>query len=221
MAQDKEARETAQAKEPQKRLIRQIREAAGDLVDAGTHIDVAKSARLIGRKLGLNDRLINYTHIELRNKLLEPKFKGVPFKERILFLPHCLRSTEHCKGKYGDEGLVCAGCGNCKIFTISKMAKALGYEGVFVTPGGSMVAKIIKKYRPKAVLGVACTDELTLAADKLRENGGMAAQGVMLMRSGCKDTDVNIEEVWEKLVLGNGHDEEKLGKLKKKFLERG
>lgn len=199
------------------RLIRQIRDAVGDLVDAGTHIDVAKSARLIGKRLGLNERLLNYTHTEIRNKLTEPRFRRVPYNERILFLPHCLRNLEKCRAKYGEEGLVCEGCGGCKIAAMRKMAKELGYAGVFVAPGGSMVIKLIKKYKPKAVVGVACNDEINMAVDKLKEEGNIPAQAVLLLRSGCKDTDVNMDEVWEKLVMREGANGREPNQLRRKI----
>lgn len=213
------AKETAeQAEKPEtKTLLNKIRVAAGELVDTGAHIDAATGARLIGKRLGLNERLMNYTHIELRNKLLEPRFLEVPCSERILFLPHCLRNVNKCKAQYGEEGLECLGCGNCKIAKMRQMAKVLGYRGCFVTPGGSMVVNLIKKYRPRAVVGVACNDEINMAVDKLREEGNIPTQAVMLMRAGCKDTDVNLEEVWDKLVLGNGINGQEIEEMKKKF----
>ncbi|MFH1224933.1 MAG: DUF116 domain-containing protein [Candidatus Diapherotrites archaeon] len=198
-------------------LLRRIRVAAGELVDAGAHIDAATGAHLIGKRLGLNERLMNYTHIELRNKLLEPRFLEVQCGERMLFLPHCLRNADKCRAQYGEEGLECLGCGKCKIAKMREMAKVLGYGGCFITPGGSMVINIIKKYNPKAVVGVACNDELNMAVDKLREEGNIPAQAVMLMRSGCRNTDVNLEEVWEKLVLGSGINEQELIEMRKKI----
>ena len=54
-----------------------------------------------------------------------------------------------------------------------------------------MIFSIIKKYKPKGVLGIACMKELILAA----ENIDMPIQCVELSKSGCINTDVDIEKV--------------------------
>jgi hypothetical protein len=177
-----------------------IRMAVGELLDKGTHIDASKAAAFIGRKLGLNERLVNYAHIEIRNKLNELKFRKTKYRERVLFLPHCLRDSEKCHAKYGDDGLICGKCGRCKICTLAEIAAKYKYRGVFVTPGGSMVYKIMQKLKPKAIIGVACYHEAMIGLDKAAEFG-IPAQVVVLARDGCKDTDVNLEEAEEKIAL--------------------
>jgi hypothetical protein len=64
-----------------------------------------------------------------------------------------------------------------------------------VVPGGSLVYKLIKELKPKAVLGVACLKELIMALEEVR----IPAQGVILSRDGCVNTDVHLEEVTGKL----------------------
>ena len=55
-----------------------------------------------------------------------------------------------------------------------------------------MVKRLIAKYNPKAVLGVSCENEMNLANQKLNN---IAAQGVLLSKDGCVETDVD----WKKL----------------------
>ena len=177
-----------------------IRDAVASAIDSGAHINFAAASETIAKKLGLSERWIEYTHVEFRNKLNESAYKKTPYKNRILFLPHCLRNSKECKAPYNDEGLQCTECGKCKIDPLVKEAKKLKYGGVFVVPGESMVLKLIEKYRPKAVLGVACYKETMLAFDSL--NGtGVTPQAVLLTRAGCINTDVNIDEVIEKMRL--------------------
>jgi len=71
-----------------------IRVAVGKVVDSGIHLNAASAADGIGKKLGLSERMIEFTHIELRNYVYEPSFKKTPIKDRILFLPHCVRNTK-------------------------------------------------------------------------------------------------------------------------------
>ena len=177
-----------------------IRESISGLIDATAHIDVAKTTEIIAKKLGLSERLIQYTHVEIRNFLNESRFKRTLYGERLLFLPQCLRNSKKCKAELGEEGWICKKCGNCKIPLLVKEAEKYGYAGTFIVPGGSMVGKLIKKYKPKAVVGVGCFDEVNMAIDQLK-GSKVAPQGVCLLKSGCKDTDVNVVEVKEKIAL--------------------
>ncbi|RLG70618.1 MAG: DUF116 domain-containing protein [Candidatus Iainarchaeum archaeon] len=165
------------------------------------HQKPAELAKQIVKILGLNERWINYTHIEIRNFLHEPAFREVPVEERAFFLPHCLRNAEKCKGKYEEEGLKCGKCGACQVKEIIEYAEKLGYEKIFVVPGGSMVVKLVKKYKPKATIGIACFNELMMAMDKMNEYG-IPNIGSLLLKDGCRNTVANVEDIKEKLALG-------------------
>lgn len=199
------------------KLAEDIRNLVADLVEKGTHQDIAKITRFVAKKFGLNERLINYTHIEARNKLNEFKFRKIPYKDRVLFISHCLRNSTKCKAPIGDEGLECKRCGKCQINKILELAEELNYRKVFIVPGGSMVFKIMQKYKPRAVVGVACHAELNMGIDKASEYG-IPSQAVMLLREGCKDTAVNLDEVVEKMRLFEGNGADKIeGKTPKKL----
>ncbi|MBU1120981.1 DUF116 domain-containing protein, partial [Candidatus Micrarchaeota archaeon] len=181
-------------------ITEKIRDAVAGIIDSGTHSSIAEISERVAKELGLNERLISYTHVEIRNYLNEPRFKRVPFEERILFLPQCLRNSEKCKAVMGEEGWECRKCGNCKIPVLTEKAREKGYSKVFISPGGSLVMKLIKKYKPKAVLGVACHEEVNLALKKL-SMANIPSIGVLLLKDGCKDTDVNLNEVMDKMNL--------------------
>ncbi len=175
-----------------------IKEAIAETIDKTTHLDVARATQAIAKSLGLKDRLINYTHIELRNKLNEYGYKSAPYNKRILFLPHCLRNSKECKAISGDEGFECQRCGKCDIDKLISMAEDLGYAKIFIAPGGSMVKKLILEYKPKAVLGVCCYNEANLAFDMLRGTG-IHGQTSMLLQDGCKDTKAHLADAKEKM----------------------
>jgi hypothetical protein len=177
-----------------------IKQSIAGLVDSGAHVSVASSTEYIAKKLGLSDRWVNYTHVEVRNMLNELKFKSTPYNERIMFLPHCLRNSKECKATYNEEGLQCAGCGKCKLNELLKLGRERGYRACFVCPGGSMVQALIEKHQPKAVLGVCCFVEAGMAFDSLKGKG-VSIQAVLLSKAGCVDTDINVEEVREKMDL--------------------
>ena len=143
--------------------------------------------------LALIDRL-NQKHME--------EFRKIPYEDRILFLPQCMRNADVCKAENTEMGYVCKHCGACSISEIKKTAEEIGYK-VFIVPGGRMIYKIVKKFRPKAAVGVACSFELAEAMEKLTE-ARLTGQGVLLDKDGCRNTCVNKESTIELLYL-NGH----------------
>lgn len=130
--------------------------------------------------------------IKKANELSKKKFKEAPYKDRIIFLPQCLRNPD-CKAKTTEEGIICLGCGRCNIAGFKKEAEKLGYK-LFIVPGSSIVKTLIKKYKPKAVVGVACLPELKEAIIMVKKYS-IAAQGVLLSKDGCVNTEVD----WKKL----------------------
>jgi hypothetical protein len=71
----------------------------------------------------------------------------------------------------------------------------LGYQ-VFIIPGSTFLKKIIEKNKFKAVLGVACYQDLNLGMMKLSK---FSCQGVPLLRDGCVNTKVDTRAVLEKM----------------------
>jgi len=158
----------------------------------------AKKVTLV---LGGNDTMIDIVSTEIRNILLKNEFAQVPFKDRIVILPQCLRSLE-CPARFSSvDGARCVGCGKCKIFEITKKANELGYKGVYIAPGGGFVRRIIKKIKPKAVLGVACPSEVNLGMLEVSTKG-IPCQGVILLKTGCVNTDVDLDLVFETMGIG-------------------
>ena len=178
-----------------------IRSAVGKVVDSGAHLNAVKAAEKIGKKLGLSEQMMQFTHIELRNAVFEPEFKKVPLKDRLVFLPHCPRNVKKCRAEQNGEGYVCRHCGACDLDKAVKIAKGLGYKKIFIVPGGRMVKNLIEKYDPKASIGVCCFEEALLAFDMLRGTS-VIPQVAMLLKDGCKDTVINLPLLEEKLKLG-------------------
>ncbi|MFA6065398.1 MAG: DUF116 domain-containing protein [archaeon] len=194
-------------------IYEKIRIAAAKAVDAGAHLNAATAAENIGKSLGLSDALVQFAHVELRNVAFEPDFKKVPFAERAIFLPHCSRNIKVCKATSDDEGFHCKECGACDIDKVMKLAKKLGYKQVFMVPGGSMVKKVLEKYKPKAAIGIACFHEAVMAFE-LTKQINVIPQAVLLLRDGCKDTQINLALVEEKMLLIDENVLTKEGKLK-------
>ena len=131
---------------------------------------------------------------------MEKRFLAVPFTDRLVLVPHCLRNTQKCKAEEHGSYYVCLECGGCKIGEISKKAKELNYKGIYILKGGRTIEKLLEKFSPKAVLGVACSFEGAQGFELIENKGkDTAVQFISLTKDGCSDTDVDLPEVLELL----------------------
>ncbi|MHC1602773.1 MAG: DUF116 domain-containing protein [Methermicoccaceae archaeon] len=132
--------------------------------------------------------------IELKNRVMLKKFFEVPVNERMILFPQCLRSVE-CPAPLTPEGIACVGCGRCGIGRAKKKAEELGYK-VFVLPGSSAIKRLIKKYRPRAILGIGCIMEIREGLE-MCHTAGLVAIGLMLENDGCVSTTLNWDAFYE------------------------
>jgi uncharacterized protein len=150
--------------------------------------------KAIMRLFGVDDAVIDRVSIDLQNRTMRASFSKIPFESRAIFIPQCLRSVE-CPARLSPEGIKCKDCGQCEITTAKKAAEKLGYM-FFVVPGSSFIVRMIKKYRPKAIIGVGCLCEVTEGLDLMHKNK-IPAVGVVLERSGCVSTVLDWNKLYE------------------------
>jgi hypothetical protein len=144
----------------------------------------------------VNDDVVSKMIVDIRNDLFRGRFYSIPYNERFLFLPHCLRHND-CPARSTHDGLKCVECGKCSISEIKKGAEKLGYK-VFIVPGASLLKLIVKKYKPKAVFGVGCIMEVKEGSEKMASYG-LPVQGLLLDKDGCMSTVVNVKELLKRL----------------------
>ncbi|OKY77662.1 MAG: Metal binding protein, component of redox complex [Candidatus Methanohalarchaeum thermophilum] len=181
-------------------MKRKIKQLISHLYTSGVHTDLHEITTTVLNRLGLSDEWTQYVDIEVKNMTDKEEFKKTKNSDISIFLPHCLRDSKDCQGEYGEKGLECKRCGNCVISEIIEKADELGYEDIYIVPGGSLVKKIINEKEPEAVIGVACYEELTQAI-KMADKEGIPSQGILLTEDGCVDTETNKFEVFKKLNL--------------------
>ncbi len=146
-----------------------------------------------------DETMVDRVAVEIRNMLLKEKFLQVPYEQRLILLPQCLRNI-NCSTKLSPlEGSKCLKCGKCKIVEIVKKAEELHYIGVFIVPGGGFVKRIMKRFKPSAILGIACPYELNLSM--MEFSSKIPGQGVLLSRTGCVETDIELEDVFEVMQM--------------------
>ena len=156
--------------------------------------DVIKARFWVARA---DDSIMNDVGVRLRNYINTKKFLNTPYEKRFIFIPQCLRSVQ-CPAKLTPEGIMCVNCGRCGIGEAKKYAEGMGYK-LFIVPGSSFIKRIIKKYRPGAIVGVGCHMEIKEGLD-LCHSHGIPARGVPLSTSGCVATSIDWEAFYEAIA---------------------
>lgn len=107
---------------------------------------------------------------------------------KVLLLPHCLVDEQRRE--------------------LKRAAEEKGYIVYDDIKGGSMAKKrlyaLVEKYEAlDTIVGVACQPELEMGYrnTKKLKKGGTMIRGVRLLKDGCKDTKVNLEEALQALAI--------------------
>jgi len=157
--------------------------------------------KAIMRFFHVDDTAIDRISIDLQNRAMWSAFSKVPYGERAIFIPQCLRSVE-CPARLSPEGIKCKECGRCGIANAKKRAEKLGYM-FFVVPGSSFIIRMIRKYHPKAVIGVGCNIEVKDGLDLMNKHK-IPAIGVVLDKSGCVSTILDWDRLFEVMEAYEG-----------------
>ncbi len=139
--------------------------------------------------------------------------ENVPYGERVLLLPHCLRPSQDCPGRMTKQGLDCTGCTlvDCAVYQLRVAAAEAGYKGVCVAPGGRLAVRFLAEQQPAGVVAVACDKELEEGLEAVAEikweNEPPPVAVVPLLRDGCVDTEVDVEMARAVIFSRNGAEE--------------
>ena len=134
----------------------------------------------------------------------------VPFTQRVLLLPHCLRPSQDCPGKMTKQGLNCTGCPlvECVIHQLRIAADEVGYGDICVAPGGRLAVRFLAERQPAGVVAIACHKELEDGLEAIAQmewdDGHPAVVTLPLSRDGCVDTEVDLAMAREVILSYNG-----------------
>lgn len=155
--------------------------------------------KILTEKIGLKKGYIDMISNDMRNFINYKELSKIPFEDRILLLPQCLRKID-CPAILDSMcGFKCKKCGRCGVGDLISFCEERNIR-VFIVPGGSFVKKVIKLTRPKAIIGVGCHIELreaSLVLDYLKIPG----RGIDLEKDGCIETKVNYEKIKKALII--------------------
>jgi hypothetical protein len=150
-------------------------------------------AKTLWRVSNLDDREVIAFSIRLHNQLNKERFSKLPMKDRMVFLPQCLRSTD-CPSNLSTEGLVCKRCMRCSIGRAIDELEGYGCK-VSIVPGSTFIKRLVKKYRPKGIVGVGCLMEIKEGLE-MTDRMDLPAMGVVTLKDGCIETVVD----WPTLI---------------------
>ncbi|NOY29420.1 MAG: DUF116 domain-containing protein [Planctomycetes bacterium] len=173
--------------------------------------DLEAVTRGVLEDLQLPEGYLGWTMVVLSSEFWRAHVASVPFKRRLLLLPHCLKHAEGCPADYDQFGLDCKKCGACSIADFREEAEKLGYK-VLVAEGSPIVLKILISGYVDAVVGVACLNVLEKSIDKVLL-AGIPCMAVPLLSSDCRNTSVDEDWVHEMIHVQAGGNE-KLGQAR-------
>ncbi len=151
------------------------------------------------RMFGLDDSELITVLIRLENDVNRAEFAAVPVQERAVFLPHCLRSAK-CPAHLTPLGIKCLDCGKCGLGMATNALTDAGYL-VFIVPGSTYIKRLLKRFHPRAMIGVGCLMEIKQFQEMARKIQ-MTAMGVVMKSDGCVETSVEWEELFAVASIG-------------------
>ncbi|HJK02505.1 MAG TPA: DUF116 domain-containing protein [Methanocorpusculum sp.] len=149
--------------------------------------------------LGVDSSQLMKFLIQIDNDMNTMAFAAVPVECRAVFFPHCLRSAK-CPAHLTPDGLKCVSCGRCGLGSVIPSLKEAGYL-TFIVPGSTFVKRMVKKYRPRAMIGVGCIVEVKEGLE-LGKRLHMITLGVVTKTEGCVETVMDWEELLDIASLG-------------------
>ncbi|HWQ67123.1 MAG TPA: DUF116 domain-containing protein [Methanospirillum sp.] len=148
---------------------------------------------------GIEDMEFLRIMVTLQNTLNRKAFMATPIPNRAVFVPQCLRAAA-CPAHLHEEGLKCRSCGLCEVGVAKQRLEGLGYK-FFIVPGSSFIKRMVKRYRPKAIIGIGCLIEIKEGTEMAGQLN-LISMGVVTSRDGCVETAVNWDKVYEIALLG-------------------
>jgi hypothetical protein len=157
------------------------------------------TVRVVCLILGVDGSQLMEFLIKIDNQMNLKNFARIPVEQRAVFFPQCLRARD-CPARLTPDGLKCVSCGKCTLGRVVPALNEAGYK-TFIIPGSTFIKRMIKKYKPKAMIGVGCMMEVKEGLEMGRKIS-MTTLGVVTQSDGCVETTMDFEQLMEVASLG-------------------
>jgi len=158
---------------------------------------LAGHALLILERAGQPDVYQKWTMVMLHNETERPLLVDIPYNQRLMLLPQCLRKKGICTATFDAMGLLCNSCGACHIDPFLTEAEDLGYA-TLVSEGTAAVMSVVQSGQVAAFVGVSCLSTLEKVFPFM-STFKLPAIAVPLMQDDCMRTEVDADWVREYL----------------------
>lgn len=148
----------------------------------------------LGKIFKIDVDRIKSSFIEVNNQMVMATSHKLKSENILLLVPHCLQHTQ-CPVKITIDVGNCRRCGNCCISKLLEVRDRYGIK-MGVATGGTLARKLVKDYRPKAIVAVACERDLTSG---IQDSIPLPVLGVTNERpyGPCHNTQIEMEKVDE------------------------
>ncbi len=157
------------------------------------------TVRVVCLILGVDGSQLMEFLIKIDNQMNLKNFARIPVEQRAVFFPQCLRARD-CPARLTPDGLKCVSCGKCTLGRVVPALNEAGYK-TFIIPGSTFIKRMIKKYKPKGMIGVGCMMEVKEGLEMGRKIS-MTTIGVVTQSDGCVETTMDFEQLMEVASLG-------------------
>ncbi len=161
--------------------------------------DLRTLAASVVSAAGLDAVFVDYAAVLVSNESWRDALAQVPYERRLLLLPKCLRLEEHCPAPFDQFGLLCKDCGLCSVQDLTGEAHRLGYA-VLVAEGSALVRSMIETGKIEAIVGVSCLNVLEKCFPHM-EAAAIPGMSIPLLQDDCKNTNVDLDQVWDLIHL--------------------
>ena len=144
-------------------------------------------------------RFDRYVAVLINNALWADRLAAIPYNRRLLLMPQCLRSPQHCQAQIDELGLTCRQCGHCPLGQLQHEAQQLGYV-VLIAEGSPIVMTLIESGQIHAVVGASCLAVLEKVFP-LISAAAIPAQAIPLLRDGCVETAIDLDDLFQAIYL--------------------
>ena len=143
----------------------------------------------LGKIFHIAKERVELSFIEVNNALVKSQAGNNIGPEDILILaPHCLQNSE-CTHRITTDVNNCQRCGRCRIADLLALRDEYGVKIAVVT-GGTLARRVVRKYRPRAIVAIACERDLSSGIQDVHP---LPALGVVNIRpeGPCFNTQVD------------------------------
>lgn len=144
----------------------------------------------LGKLTGFKPENIRESYVHVNNSFIKAMKPNFAPEQVLILLPHCLQVVS-CKIRLSNDIYNCKRCGACDIAGLLEVAER-NHVNIAIANGGTLARRIVKKYRPRFIIAVACDRDLVSG---IQDVFPLPVFGVLNIRpeGPCYNTKVDVQ----------------------------